>query len=157
MVRAIMTYDVHWDGPYGPDELGEVDANYVLYMICGTHGLYGRNVPLYVGKTQREVSKRLREHKWIDNEPDPVTIYIACIGEFFSWEKNSAMEEYPPPSGRVIDAIEALLIIAHQCAYNTRSKCKESIGDLDVHIFNTGRRATLFPEVSSRFWVPAGA
>jgi len=158
MAQVTTTYDVHWYGPFDPDQLpDDLDENQVLYMICGTHGLYGRNVPLYIGKTQRDIYRRIKEHSWINHEPDPVKLYTACIGEFISWEINEAIEDYPPPDGKIIDAIESLLIIAHQCAYNSRSKAQKSIWPLDIQIFNTGRRATLFPEVSSKYWAPADA
>ena len=50
---AEQIFDVFWEGPYEADKLGDIHQNYVLYVICGTHGLYGRNVPLYIGKTVR--------------------------------------------------------------------------------------------------------
>ena len=156
MTRNIPVYDVHWYGPFDPESLpDDLNQNHVLYMICGTHGLYGRNVPLYIGKTQRDVYRRLKEHGWMRAEPDPPKVYTACIGEFISWEDNELIENYPPPPHQLIESIESLLIIAHQCAYNSRSKAQKAVGDYDLAIFNTGRRATLFPEVSSRYWAPA--
>ena len=59
---ADQIFDVWWDGPYDADALDGVHDNCVLYMICGTHGLYGRNVPLYLGMTLRNLSKRISEH-----------------------------------------------------------------------------------------------
>jgi hypothetical protein len=150
------TYDVHWYGPFDPEVLPrDLNENHVLYMICGTHGLYGRNVPLYIGKTERDIPRRLKEHTWIMHEPDPVKVYTACIGKFISWEKNETIDDYPPLPRELIEKVESLLIIAHQCAYNSRSKAQKSVGGQDITIFNTGRRATLFPEVSSMYWAPA--
>src|SRR5208283_1307662 len=74
-------FDANWDGPHEADNLGDIHQNYVLYMICGTHGLYGRNVPLYIGTTDRSIESRIGEQKWIADEPDPVRIYVAVIGK----------------------------------------------------------------------------
>ena len=74
-MSPIEYFDVHWDGPFDPEALENVHGDSVLYMVTGTHGLYGRNVPLYIGKTERSIVSRLAEHSWIWNEPDPVKIY----------------------------------------------------------------------------------
>ncbi len=62
-------FNVHWYGPHSFDDAEVLDdQNLVLYMVCGTHGIYGKSVPLYIGKTFRTPSKRLGEHKWIEHE-----------------------------------------------------------------------------------------
>jgi|JI6StandDraft_1071083.scaffolds.fasta_scaffold155788_1 hypothetical protein len=151
-------YDVYWSGPYeyDPDNdvlLPEIHANHVLYMICGTHGLYGRNVPLYIGKTEQSIHTRISQHSWLSEEPDPVKIYTACMGEFVSWMTNFEVQEYPPLSTRIIEQVESLLIFAHQPVYNSRSKLGKNRYDSHVSIFNTGRRGTLYPEVSTLRWI----
>ena len=155
-------FDVFWEGPFDDDNLDD-DANCVIYMICGTHGLYGRNVPLYIGKTgtgsgkdQRTVKKRIAEHKasWINSEPDPVKIYTASISEFKSWDFNSKKKEYSPPDDvSIIDAVEALLIYSHQPVYNQRSKLSPNDASATLRLFNTGRRSSLYPEVSGKYYV----
>lgn len=147
-------YNVHW---YGPHSLKDVevldDKNLVLYMLCGTHGMYGKNVPLYIGKTLRTVSARMKEHSWIGNEPDPVQVYAAAISKKFArWEEIQNEAEYPPPENSIVERIEGLLIYAHQPVYNTRSKGSAGIAEEDFVIFNTGRRTTLLPELSTMYW-----
>lgn len=147
-------YEVYWYGPYDPDCLENVHPNNVLYMICGTYGLYGRNVPLYIGKTERSIQARLNEHHtWIEDEPDPVKVYTAVIGKFLSWSHNSNIEEYPPLDRSVIEAAESLLIYSHQPVYNQRSKARADQLFREIRLFNTGHRSTLYPEISGRYYV----
>lgn len=147
-------YEAYWDGPHDVKDLQTVHGNNVLYMICGTHGLYGRNVPLYIGKTEQKVHDRINQHSgWINDEPDPVKVYVACIGEFYSWSENEKIESYPPPLSGLIEQIESLLIYAHQPVYNTRSKQGNFQSVPPITVFNTGHRSTLYPEVSSLRWL----
>lgn len=151
-------YNAHWYGPFATDCLEEVPATCVLYMLTGTHGQYGRNVPLYIGKTERNISTRIAEHEksWLRNEPDPVSVYAAEIGSFTNWEQNWQMEEYVPLESTIICAVESLLIYAHQPVYNSRSKLSADDLARVARVFNTGRRSTLLPEVSGKyyFWDP---
>lgn len=147
-------FNVHWYGPYSFDDAGELDdQNLVLYMICGTHGIYGKSVPLYIGKTTRTPSKRLGEHKWIGHEPDPVQVYAAAISKpFQAWHEIEHDEAYPAPENSIIDEVESLIIFAHQPVYNSRSKGGTQTPSNDLVIFNTGHRSTLLPEISSMYW-----
>ncbi len=147
-------FDVHWYGPHTLDNAEILnDSNLVIYMICGTHGIYGKSVPLYIGKTFRTVTSRMHEHEWLDNEPDPVQIYAAAISKpFQDWQELANDSEYPPPENKVIEEIESLLIYSHQPVYNTRSKGGSQLLDHDIVVFNTGKRSTLFPEISSMYW-----
>ncbi len=54
-------YDVHWYGPFPCDQLDELhdDPNLVLYMVSGTHGVYGHNMPLYLGMTEQGADSTL--------------------------------------------------------------------------------------------------
>ena len=56
-------FNVHWYGPYSIEDEEKLekldDQNLALYMICGTHGIYGKSVPLYIGKTLRTPPKDL--------------------------------------------------------------------------------------------------
>jgi hypothetical protein len=153
-------FDVYWEGPYDTTGLDEVSTNCVLYMICGTHGLYGRNVPLYIGKVSRQTLKvRIRQHEsdWLNNEPDPVKIYAGYVGIFNSWEETAEIEEYPSLPDATIDAIESLLIYSHQPVYNVRGRQNAIRNIGHIRLFNTGRRSTLYPEVSSLYWVDSPA
>ena len=147
-------FNVHWYGPHSVEDARKLDdPNLVLYMICGTHGIYGKSVPLYIGKTNRTVSQRLSEHKWIEHEPDPVQLYAAAISKpFQAWNEIANDEEYPVPDDQIIGEVEALTIFAHQPVYNERCKGGTQLLDHDVVIFNTGRRSTLLPEISSMYW-----
>lgn len=147
-------YDVHWYGPHPSDSVEILDdRNLVLYMLCGTHGMYGKSVPLYIGKTLRTVSARMKEHSWIANEPDPVQVYAAAISRNFArWDEIQNDDEYPPPENATVERIESLLIYAHQPVYNSRSKGHIGTEIEDFVIFNTGRRSTLLPEVSTMYW-----
>lgn len=147
-------YDVCWYGPFDHcDNDALKDGNLVLYMLCGTHGLYGKNVPLYIGRTDRTIRVRIREHTWINSEPDPVLIYAAAISPAFSlWAEVENIMNYPPPSESVINEIESLLIYAHQPVYNSRAKGGLQTMSQHIHVFNTGRRSTLYPELSSHYW-----
>ncbi|MDP3438265.1 MAG: hypothetical protein Q8R51_04920 [Azonexus sp.] len=148
--------NVHWYGPHSVEDAKKLDdPNLVLYMICGTHGIYGKSVPLYIGKTFRAVSQRLGEHKWIEDEPDPVQLYAAAISKpFQAWNEIENDEEYSIPDNRIIEEVESLTIFAHQPAYNARCKGGTQSLDYDLVIFNTGRRSTLLPEISSMYWYP---
>ena len=147
-------FDVYWEGPYDFDDLPEQDQNHVLYLICGTHSLYGRNVPLYLGMTETGASGRLSQHAhWVDEEPDPVKVYLASIGTFESWEARDKIESYPKLEKGIIQSIESLLIYSHQPVYNTRSRQGNFKLEYPYVVFNTGRRSTLHPEISSLRWL----
>jgi hypothetical protein len=47
--------------------------------------------------------------------------------------------------------VEALLIAAHQPAYNSQNKAKVEKA-AGMRVFNTGRSGSLLPEVSYRYW-----
>lgn len=150
-------YDVHWYGPYPLSALEEPDwdQNLVLYMITGTHGLYGNQVPLYIGMTEQGVRDRLKQHRhWLDIEQDPPQVYLAAIGEMTSWAELSqpSRATYPAPHRRIILEVEALLIRAHQLVYNQQAKQGGSHPGRHFTVFNTGKRGKLYPEVSTLRW-----
>jgi hypothetical protein len=155
-------HEVYWYGPFSRENLRtnliedegipeEQLQNLVLYMICGTHGQYGRNVPLYIGKTERLIEQRLAEHAhWIDKLSDPIQIYTAAISPAFkNWGDLSDLEYFPPPETKIISAVEELLIYAHQPTFNARGKGGAPKCETDIVIFNTNKRSTLYPEVST--------
>lgn len=146
-------YNVRWHGPFDIDELtDDVVREYeycVVYILCATHGLYGRNFPIYIEKTERDAKRRLAEQRWIADEPDPIKVYFAAIGEMIRWERLPA--EFPPPNSDVIENIEGLLgfSIMHQPAYNNRTTQKLRNDFPMLRILNTGRRSTLYSEIST--------
>jgi hypothetical protein len=153
MYKQEQIFDIHWYGPYELSMLSDMDReNCVLYSIYGTHPTYGRNILLYIGRT-KDILDRITQHEsWLNDERDPVSVYIAAIGEFESWDKARKTEAYPPPRLEIIDAIEALLIYAHQPVYNYRSK-QTAQRAKQLRLFNTGRYGTLLPEVSGIYHV----
>ena len=148
-------YDVHWYGPYPYDDLTEIhnSPNLVLYLISGTHGVYGRNVPLYIGMTEQKLEERIDQHmNWLRDESDPPVIYSAAIGEMKCWADVKYKDAYPRPERSVIEDIESLLIFSHQLAYNVKSKVGLNRHRRDFVVFNTGKRSGLHPEVSTMNW-----
>jgi hypothetical protein len=99
-------------------------------------------------------SKRLSQHaSWVNEEPDPVSVYFAAIGTFESWEDRDKIESYPPLDRKIVESIESLLIYSHQPVYNKRSTQGGFKLECTYVVFNTGRRGTLYPEVSSLRWL----
>lgn len=153
--------NVHWYGPF-PIEESEIggsferDESFVLYLICGTHGLYGRNIPLYIGKTERDLSKRVKEHfnSWLKYEPDAVFIFTACFHQF---DKGGKWDDLPddysyPDDVNLITDVENLLIFGHNPVYNRRQVMTLPKISHDLRIFNTGKRSILYPELSGFFY-----
>ena len=148
-------YNVHWEGPFDLDTaLAEENPVWVLYMICGTHSLYGRSVPLYIGQTTRTAGQRIGEHQWIETQPDPVQVYLAAISPSISaWSDIDPDKDYPVPEQPLLNEIESLLIYAHQPGFNSRSIGRPPRINRDIVIFNTGRRSSLLPELSTMYWI----
>ena len=147
-------YEVIWDGPFTSENiksaLGENMQKYALYSVYGSHPIYGNNILLYIGKTERGVLTRLSEHDfWMDQERFGLSqIFVASIGEFKDWEQSNKTEIYDLPDSDIIDQIEKLLIYAVKPVHN--EKCKKSVSLLEeIRIFNTNNYGSLFPEISS--------
>jgi hypothetical protein len=102
--------------------------------------------------TERGVGVRLYDHAdWIEDEPDKVNIRVASMGEIKSWEGWEEDERYARAQKVDVEAVEALLIYAHQPAYNTRNK--ESLEKArGIRVFNTGNFGSLLPEISHRYY-----
>ncbi|MGE0357197.1 MAG: hypothetical protein AB7P08_09805 [Burkholderiales bacterium] len=149
------TFDVHWEGPYSlvSIETRAEDRNLVLYAVYSTHPLYGKRSLVYIGKTEQGVKARLDQHEhWTSQEADSVQVYAASIGEFVSWTEAEAKKDYPPPPAADIEAIESLLIFAHQPAYNLMSK-QNAERARNYRVFNTGKFGSLLPEVSGLYYL----
>jgi hypothetical protein len=125
---------------------------HVLYSIEGSHPVYGRDVLLYIGKTDGGIGNRLSYHEeWVDDELDPVRVRIASIGEFTDWDEWEKLPHYPKANPEIVSKVEALLIFAHQPAYNTMGKIslRQRNG---IRIFNTGKCGFLLPELSYLYY-----
>lgn len=148
-------YDVYWQGPFAWSDRSRIeqlrDPGSVIYALQGTHQLYGRDALLYIGKTETTVAARLEQHAdSIEDEYDAVSIRVASIGEFANWDKYeswSVAEAHPRPSSPIIDGVEALLIYAHQPAYNNRGKGGLAAAR-GIRIYNTGKSGHVLPEMS---------
>ncbi|MDF7681354.1 hypothetical protein PT300_12450 [Enterobacteriaceae bacterium ESL0689] len=158
--QKIKIYAVYWEGPFSLDAIAQdkpsriVKDWYCLYQIYGEHPTYGRDVLLYIGKTERDIKERLSEHyNRFSNQCDEVKIFLASFGEFTSWHE---MREgnYDPVSkdNTELNAIESLLIYAHQPAYNSKSLITPAFEGKVFRVFNTGRRKSLMPEISTQFY-----
>jgi len=159
-------YDVMWEGPYNLEVAKKRSKkDHVLYAIFGTHSVYGQNVLLYIGLTETTVAQRLSEHTWLRQEYDVVTVRFASIGEFpdieswwKDWMKNNRDKKdrtpYRRPKSNTIQALEKILIYAHQPACNSKNIEEFTIDNrLDIRrIFNTGRLGPLLPEISEAYF-----
>lgn len=151
--------DVRWEGPFlWADRDSLRNPNHVLYAIHGVHHLYGSNVLLYLGMTETTVADRLAQHTWIDEEYDSVTVKVASIGihkgikEWWrEWENMSDSYSYQRPEPDILRSVEALLIYAHQPAYNTQGKGSLPTGKW-LRVFNTGKCGRLLPELSYAYF-----
>lgn len=149
-------YEVYWKGPFKPESLSNLTDQEIeklcLYSVYGSHPLYGDNVLLYIGITERGANTRLKEHDyWMDLELyTDSRIYLASIGEFVGWDKSEEIEIFDKPDRVIIEQIESLLIYAHQPCHNSRNT-KTAASTHGIRIFNTGRSGRLFPEVSALY------
>ena len=150
--------DVYWEGPKTFDESKSLQVEgHCLYQIYGTHPVYGPNSLLYIGKTEQAyISSRLKDHEWIDNQADDCKVYVATCGEFTSWKEwgDDGRERYQRYENAItVSNIESLLIYAHQPSYNSKSLKSNEFGHNPFRLFNSGRRASLLPEISTQFYI----
>ena len=146
--------DVYWEGPFkwGEHEK-EIKDWHVLYAIYGSHPIYGHEALLYVGRTKKIRNRMAVHEEWIEYEYDEVSIRVASMGKISSWKNWDVYTHYRKARERTVTGVEALLINAHQPAYNQRSK--DSIESAKgFRVFNTGRIGSLLPEVSYRYHNP---
>ena len=151
-----MNIHIRWAGPYTYEEvLGlDRDVDYGLYLITGLHPSYGYDALCYIGMAdQQTFSKRLKQgdHNW---EGDMVwgdnTAHLQYYLGRVHKEKNT--KPRADKWSTMIKKAERLLISAHLPSWN-----RQGIGGIseeeakefdDIHVFNWGQYATLFPEVS---------
>ncbi len=145
-------FNVHWEGPYKWSRRRKhiSSEHHVLYALYGALHIYGNNVLLYIGKTADAGRRFAEHHRWVDEEYDAMTFRVASIGEIANWDGWTSKIRYPSPSPDVIAAVEALLILGHQPAYNTANK-ETAPAAKGFTIFNTGSMGLLLPEVSHRY------
>lgn len=157
-------YDVYWEGPFSLNEIinNQTTINcdvvkrwHSLYQIYGDHPCYGHDILLYIGRTEQGIKERFEKH-WnrFSNQCDEVKIFLGSFNEFRNWKTWKRISHYQPATIKdpSLDAIESLLIYSHQPAYNSRELCSTKFKDLNIRIFNTGRRKSLLPEMSTEFY-----
>lgn len=137
---------IEWDGPFKLDQLSElnnIDIDFGIYQIYGSHPIYGADVLLYIGKADRQTfCQRIAQEEWIYNcDSKSVKVYIGRLaGSKTSGANRWSLE---------IELAEKLLIYAHSPARNTQNL--NSVPDTaarEVHILNWGNYRNLLPEVS---------
>ena len=146
--------DVYWEGPYSLEDVKKGEQH-CLYQIYGSHPVYGTSSLLYIGKTEKQcIETRLKQHKWIENQATKCEIYIASCKTFESWSKRNNNGAYKFYNDEIItiDKIESLLIYAHQPSYNSQSLKSTLFAGKPFRLFNSYRRASLMPEISSQFY-----
>lgn len=153
-------YEVCWQGPYKPKSIEKkIDTedmkNFVLYKVYGSHPMYGSDILLYIGMTEKGINNRLNQHNyWMDEENfNKSKIYVASIGDFKDWSETNTHKNivFKRPARSVIEKIEALLIYAHQPSHNIKNR-RSAKSSQDIRIFNTEKYGSLMPEVSSLFY-----
>lgn len=151
-------YDIFWEGPYKLDDINKYKSELVhdghcLYQIYGDHPCYGRDVLLYIGKTLQGVATRMSQHNnRFSSQVEEVKVFIASCHEFTDWNHRNSIKKYGPIDSDTLDQIESLLIYAHQPAYNS-DKITTLTTKHIFRIFNSGRRKSLLPEISTEFWL----
>ena len=128
----------------------------MLYQLLGYHNLYGFNSLLYIGQTSAGIKTRLGQHDdWIKDEYDKVAIRLGSISRFIGWDKWTNQDRpyvFPDYDEAIIERVEKLLIYANQPAYNTANK-NDAKNLNELRIFNTGHFGSIFPEISSWYFL----
>jgi len=75
---------IEWDGPFKLDQLSElnnIDIDFGIYQIYGSHPIYGADVLLYIGKADRQTfCQRIAQEEWIYNcDSKSVKVYIGRL------------------------------------------------------------------------------
>lgn len=150
MVKKLVDIiEIEWLGPFeynkALEAINNIQTDYGLYQIYGTHSIFGSDSLLYIGKAQEQkIATRLAQHeKWLKKEHGEIKVYIGRLGGVA-----------PPVDsnqwGKEIDLAERLII--YNCAppYNTTNLT--DFGEIaDTVVVNYGKRHRLPFEVSTFF------
>ena len=146
--KTVDIIEIEWLGSFDyKTALGTVNniqTDYGLYQIYGTHAVFGSDSLLYIGKAQEQkIATRLGQHeKWLNKEHGEIKIYIGRLGSVTRPIDGNQW-------GTEIDFAERLLI--YNCAppYNTTNVT--DFGQVsDTFVINYGKRHRL-PFVVSTF------
>ncbi len=117
----------------------EKNAN-VLYQIYGSHHIYGSNVLLYIGKTERDFAKRLDEH----------------LKSFFLYAHNlsfsiGTLVNYEDK----LEIPESILIANHKPAFNKTNihTVQHTEDKRKIIIMNNGNHGILKNRSTNFWWV----
>jgi len=114
-----------------------------IYAVYADHTVYGRNVLIYIGRTKRDIKKRIGEHgDFIDTNLMNFEYYFGEILNRDDVNKENL-------ESAVIE-IETLLINAHCPAYNANA-IKGIINTKEYYktvVLNWDDRGAILPEVS---------
>lgn len=141
---------IHWDGPYLLTELPSLmnhETDYGIYQVYGKHPVYGNDVLLYIGKSDRQtIGTRISQENWADtNDSSNIKIYAGRL----HGQQTPADEIW----SKEIDLAERFLIFVHKPAYNSKSISSLPDSELKkIHILNWGHHRNLLPEVSGLRW-----
>ena len=148
--------DVIWEGPfdlkydrktdeYSPPSLPKkLVKKATVYQIYGQHLVYGRNVLLYIGKTEQGVNMRLKEHLR-GRFADEVELSVR-MGTLYDENEN------PIRSKKWILAVESLLIVAHKPAMIRQYLDCPNDDAAKIHLRNWGLIGDILPECSGGYW-----
>jgi hypothetical protein len=127
--------------------ISTIDNNKGVYQIYGTHPIYGRNVLLYIGKTNDDFVNRISSHNdvWIKYEYDEVTIYTGTVVD----ENDEKIDEEKEKT--LIDRAEQLLLYYCAPAYNSNGIQKLEISE-DIRLLNFGKIGSLPTEMSTLWY-----
>lgn len=144
---------VEWSGPYSYDEIihntkkknyDVTPDNFGLYQIYGAHPLYGNGVLIYIGKTIKPFSKRLKGRGIILHNIDSENIQI-YLGRVFN--DNTAKNDNV--HGDILRA-ESLLIHYHRPAHNSSNINTLQYANEDIRVINIGCYRDLHIEISTK-------
>lgn len=84
-------------------------------------------------------------------------VRIASIGRFSNveewWDAWDPQKRYEKADSTLVEGVEALLIYAHQPAYNSFLKSECNSAPAMLRIFNIGQCGSLLPEISHAYFV----
>ena len=144
-----MEIHLKWHGPYSLEDVrnGEPGETSGLYQYIGMNDVYRPAALLYIGMSERPISRRLEKHNLHLWSSLPVKILIG----------NLAVPKETKLDGnewrRRIKWAESLLIYTHSPAWNSSNIQNVNWSKVPaLHIFNWGVRGRLLPEVSTKRW-----
>ena len=131
---------IKWSGPYNLQTVGRhsISDNFGIYAFTRVWG--GNEILLYIGKTERDFARRMKEHQvdWLHKVGGQIRVRFGVLemldGRRYTSEK--------------LADIESLLIAWHKPCENT-SSVNYYYGREKIRAINMGRRGPLKRQVCS--------